>query len=184
MQKIALFLLLVFLPSCYGYHVVEHFTPLESARQCDYQPEGVFLFFDGEPTDFRYERIGTISVLGTPTTTGAENLNRLKTLASDHCADAVIGVQMGHANRAVGSYLDDGEGNFPANEVRGLAVRIKRDSVFNAKYGHMAHYDFRSPVVAAKEQERKDTRDAVIVGVLGTLLGLFFIVMSVEQGGE
>lgn len=184
MQKIAFFLLLIFLPSCYGYNVVEHFTPLEAARPCDNMPEGIFLFFDGEQTDFRYERIGTISVLGTPTTTGAENLNRLKTLASDHCADGVIGIQMGHGNRAVGTYLDNDEANFPANEIRGLAVKIKRDSAFNAKYGHMAHYDFRQPVEAAKKQEHQDARDAVILGVLGTLLGLFLIVMSVENGSE
>jgi uncharacterized protein YbjQ (UPF0145 family) len=175
MQKIAIFLLAVFLPSCYGYNVVEQFTPLEPV-DCKVYPEEVFLFFVGENSDFKYQRVGTITITGNHNTTTEDALSRLKTQASNHCANAIIGIQATSANRTSGTYMDNDEFGYQANIVTGLAVRVVRDSAFNAKYGHLAKTDFRQKVNESEMNEKKKENDSILLGVIIVGLALLFAI--------
>jgi uncharacterized protein YbjQ (UPF0145 family) len=180
MRTIAFFLLICFLPGCIGYNVVEDFTQLEKV-DCKVYPEEVFLFFLGETTDFKYQKVGTINLTGTTSTTREELLSRLKSNASDHCANAIIGIQVSNMNRQLGIVNDDSPYNYMANTVSGLAVRIERDSAFNAKYGKMAKTDFRSKAQNSREKEESENMSAMVLGGILVLGALIFVVIMAES---
>ncbi|MFD2907328.1 hypothetical protein ACFSX9_01130 [Flavobacterium ardleyense] len=97
--QISITTLTLFFYSCsVGYEVDKTFTPLKT-YPCDTIPENVELFFEGETTDFEYEKIGLIEIMGKYSSTDAEMIEEVKSIAKKKCCNAVIFIKKNYVER-------------------------------------------------------------------------------------
>lgn len=120
--------IIVLCSACIGYNPREIFTPLKEnfKADCAVAPTEVQLFFEGEPINFEYERIGLIEVQAEYTGKETDQLKTLSTLAKSKCCNAVIGIKKGYVTREMGLVFTTDPGQqFQAVSFSGIAVQKK-----------------------------------------------------------
>ena len=86
---------------------------------CESRPNRVELFFEGEPINFSYSKLGIIEVRGSVFTDNNHYLDRLKYKAWNQCANGVIAI--------TSQEIDRGESE-DERVFKGIAVVIERDT--------------------------------------------------------
>lgn len=124
----ALSIIALTLNSCgYGYSTTERFTPFDPSQKdikCNYIPEKVDLYFEGEKIDFEYEKLGVIEVTGQQYANDAEMLEKLKKLAKEKCCDAIINLKRGYVDRERGmAFSSEPTEKYSAITYFGLGVK-------------------------------------------------------------
>lgn len=171
-----------FLTSClvtYGDYNTSQITNLSTVR-CDSLPANVHLFFEGETINFDYEQVGFIEATGKKYASDQEVLNHLRYEAWQNCADGIVGIKKVYRGREQGTLFNDAsEETYEAPVFTGLAVRIKRDSMFVAKYGHRTDTTFITQVRKERTKESNKTSNQFTFSILGTLAVVIFALVYV-----
>lgn len=138
---------MIFLNGCgtYGYRTKVEYTKLKKV-DCDEKPTNIHLFFNVENIDFDYEKIGIVEVKGKENESTENIINHLKYKAWSNCANGIININKNVSTRKRGDNLmdlidfsEDRARNldiYDAKFYTGVAVRIKKDTAFLAKYGN------------------------------------------------
>ena len=148
------------------------FTKLDSIP-CSQKPEKVYLFFENEAIDFEYQKIGLVSVEGGIAASETDVLDRLKFEARNVCANAVIQVAGKQIERTE-SKLFDSSSNEKYNAIKynGIAVKIKVDEKFLAKYGGGVDLKFVDNVNADSQRASNAFENQCALSVISILVGL------------
>jgi hypothetical protein len=148
------------------------FTKLDSIP-CSQKPEKVYLFFENEAIDFEYQKIGLVSVEGGIAASETDVLDRLKFEARNVCANAVIQVAGKQIERTE-SKLFDSSTNEKYNAIKyyGIAVKIKVDEKFLAKYGGGVDLKFVDNVNADSQRASNAFENQCALSVISILVGL------------
>lgn len=175
------FCLVLVFPSClmqYGNTVTQNFTKI-SNDSCDNRPGSIFLFYEGEKTDFLFKRVGLIEVIGAEGTTDEELLNRLKYQAYLNCANAIINVQLLSMSRETGFVSDPKtKRSYLAKRYSGLAIRMPDIEYSSGKYGSSTNTAY---LPAIEGYNKKSADEFVFKLVFGTVLVIGLIVYAVTK---
>lgn len=130
----------VVLTSCYGYYTAAKFVDLtdnktafssKDEEACLKSDVEVKLYFDGEPINFEYERIGLIEANGASSANDKEVIEELKKEAKRKCCDAVIGIRNSQVQREQGLlFITDEKDEYKYKSITysGIEVKIKQKS--------------------------------------------------------
>jgi hypothetical protein len=167
-----------FVTSCfvtYGDRTSSNITRL-TQDTCKLPAKHVLLFFDGEPIDFKYDKIGLVEAEGAENVSNEKVLDYLKYEAWKNCADAIIKVKPGYKDREQGTLFDkDSERVYASKVFSGLAVRIQRDSTYKE------HIDtaFVSRVRKDDEQANKKTSNQTGFSFLSAIICIVVVIVVV-----
>lgn len=177
-----LFSMLVLPTSClvtYGDTNLSYYSALEKA-DCASLDANVHIFFEGEPLNFRYKKIGIVEAEGKDNADRTDLLNELKYQAWRHCANGIINIDDGYKERTEGVlFNNDSETVYSAKTYTGIAVQIEKDSVFCKKYGAVADTSY----IAWKNEEirknevRSQSQFSTSV-ILGAIVVLVVLIVS------
>jgi hypothetical protein len=154
----------------------------DAPAPCTRRADRVQLFYDGEPVNFRYERVGLVEAQGEQFASNDKVMDFLRYKAWHNCADAIIAVRKNYKDRTSGTLFDSSENetNYSAPVFSGIAVRIVRDSTFEALYPSVPDTSFVSRV---RGQVRKDIKrsDNQLMGSLlmlgiGSMAGVVYYI--------
>lgn len=127
--------------SCYGYYSSVKFVDLTEKKTvltvkdeeaCLKSATEVKLFFEGEPINFEYERIGLIEVNGSSSANDKEVIDELKKEAKKKCCDAVIGIRNSQVEVGQGLLFiteEKDEYKYKSITYSGIAVKIKQKAI-------------------------------------------------------
>lgn len=117
--------LIAFSYSCIGYYPKEVFTPLQDEPiTCNKKDSIVALYFEGEPINFEYEKVGLIEIQGANYDNDSQVIRDLKKLAIAKCCDAVIGIRKGSVEREEGlAFVGDGDFTYKSITYYGIGIR-------------------------------------------------------------
>lgn len=168
---------LLLVPGCSSYEdLVQSRITRTDTMECRGKPSRVYLFFEGEPINFNYKRVGLVEVRTENQVNRETMLNRMKYEAWQNCADGIINIKEEHRFEPYTYYGGRGYYNRTYyTEVwvyTGIAVRINRDPVFIGHYGQEADTTF---VQIVKNQQRTKVRSGEQVGA--AVAGLAVIVV-------
>lgn len=131
----------VLLTSCYGYYTAAKFVDLTDRKTaltskeeeaCLKSDIDVKLFFEGEPINFEYERVGLIEANGASSANDKEVIDELKKEAKRKCCDAVIGIRNSQVQREEGLLFiteEKDEYKYKSITYSGIAVKIKQKPI-------------------------------------------------------
>jgi hypothetical protein len=135
-RKILFLILLINLSSCVGLYQSGVFTDLRDNKNevnklteenCSKSEVEVTLFFEGEPINFEYERIGLVEVKGNQSSNDKDVLEELKVLSKGKCCDAVIGIKKSQVTREAGIiFITDSKDSYKYNAITYSGIAIKR----------------------------------------------------------
>lgn len=188
MKNIALsFVSLVLLPSCVVTYGEDNFSRITRVNEieCNEKADRMYLFFEGEPIDYTYERIGLVEANGDQYTKDEVVLDYLKYEAWNACANAIININRDFKTREEGYVLDnkDDIDLYDATVFSGLAVRIHTDSAFVAKYGTGLDTSFKQAVVEDTNQRIKEANRLGTIYTVSIVLGLILMAMIFSGAG-
>jgi hypothetical protein len=146
-----------------------------TSTPCPSPVKGVYVFFEGEKIDFDYERVSLLEAEGSSVNTTEKGLISFKNAARDHCANVIINLKKGNRISSVSS--SNGTNTSSINSVptmEGLAVRVKIDSAFVAKYGIGDTTDYKS-IIQENEDELSARRGCVTGGMVTMLIGVIVL---------
>lgn len=127
--------------SCYGYYSAVKFVDLTDKKTaltlteqeaCLKSDVDVKMYFEGEPINFEYERIGLIEVNGSSSANDKEVLDELKKEAKKKCCDAVIGIRNSKVEVGQGLlFITDEKDEYKYQSITysGIAVKIKQKAI-------------------------------------------------------
>ena len=133
------------------------YSALSNDYPCQSKPDRVAIYFEDEPLDFRYQKVGFIEIRTGPYTELRDIMDHIRYEARDHCANAVILVK-----REIETYFDGSDdqervivtglavtANLPEIEDDGLFVsRIEEEiAVQNANSGNATAGGFMALVI-------------------------------------
>ncbi|MFP4097046.1 MAG: hypothetical protein ACLFUB_21360 [Cyclobacteriaceae bacterium] len=154
------------------------FAPLQRT-DCEVSPEQVYLFFEGEPLDFTYRKIGVIEIRGRSGASLENMLDHVRYTAWKQCANGVI--QLRKDYKAV-----EGEANTVDEDVEirsdmiysGIAVSIEPTPAFIDQYGSQPDTEFVFKTESRLQAEKQDTsiNSGFAVSMLGLLMLLVLLV--------
>lgn len=178
--------LTLLLQSCtvtYGDETQSRMMKFENTT-CGEKPDRVHLFFESEKVDFEYQKIGLIEVEGNENAYDEKLISHLKYQAWQYCADAVIGIETDFRPRETGLLTDRSDARVYSSKVmKGIAVKVKKDSIFNSKYQIPADTSFVSFV--RKEQDNNNEKLDYQVGfsyLIGVLV-FFGVIVALALSG-
>ncbi|MFC4817264.1 hypothetical protein [Flavobacterium sp. GCM10023249] len=142
-KKVAALSLVISLTSCVGLSSRDIFTDLRNnpagasqntVENCEKTDMEVSLYFESEPINFEYEKIGLIEVQGSDYHNDLDVINKLKALSKSKCCDAIIGIKKNYVIRDSG-FLFDKEPleKYSAITYSGIAVK-KKNNVENTNH--------------------------------------------------
>lgn len=142
-KRISSLLLLFSLNSCIGLSSRNIFTDLRnnatgtslnSTEDCTKSDMVVSLYFESEPINFEYEKIGLIEVQGNEYANNEELLDKLKKLSKSKCCDAIIGIKKNYVIRESGLlFTDESLEKYSAISFSGIAIK-KKNNVENTNH--------------------------------------------------
>ncbi len=134
LRKILFLILPICLSSCYGYYTSGVFTdlrenskPLASIEEenCLKSDIDVKLYFEGEPINFEYERIGLVEAKGNSSANDIDVIKELKKEAKRKCCNAIIGIVKGNVQREGGlAFITDPKDEFKYNAITFSGIAI------------------------------------------------------------
>lgn len=171
---------LAILPSClvtYGDNNYSSITTVNTV-DCDDKAERMYLFFEGEPIDYEYERIGLVEAKGNRYSSDELLMGYLKNEAWNACANAIINIKKDYQVREEGSILDDDDERdyYDATIISGLAVRIDTNFAFLEKYGGGLDTSFRQEVSNDMKQQANESDTQIVLSIVLGLVGLIVFV--------
>ncbi len=141
------------------YQVTTHasFAPL-SSMDCEVPPAQIHLFFEGEPTNFTYKKLGIIEIIGKRNANLKDMLDHLRYEAWSHCANGVI-----HIKKEYRAMEGDVDIDYETVDIRnetiysGIAVNIEMTPEFYEKYGEEMNTEFidKTEIRISNNAERK-----------------------------
>lgn len=109
--------------SCLGYSTYAKFTPLSEEIKCEIQPTNVELYFESEPINFKYEKVGLIEAKGGYNDNEKEILPALKNEAAKKCCNAIIGLRKGYVTEDMGIlFISQAPDKYQAIIYSGIAI--------------------------------------------------------------
>lgn len=138
------------------------YTPIQP-HDCEGMSKRVDLFFEGEPIDFSYSKLGMIEVSGNADTNNERFLDRLKYEASNQCANGIIAI----SNQFIRS------DEYPDRRVfQGIAVAIQMDSAFTySKILHQPDTSFIQRVELQDLETKRSMQEAQSVSAVVLIFG-------------
>ncbi|MES2587354.1 MAG: hypothetical protein V4622_00155 [Bacteroidota bacterium] len=158
-------------PLSYSSHV--DYTVL-SQTNCENRTENVFLFFDGEQTDFEYQKLGLIEVKQIHSQEMTFDL--MKEQAYKMCGNAVINIKK---NTTSEIYTDKNNKIQTYNRISytGIAVAIDGNSGFMLKNQDKIDTNFLT--LNRKNDEKLNNPASRALGIfLGLILGLCKVILE------
>ena len=120
----------------YGTYTQTEKTMFHNAP-CDKKTDSLYLFFEGEQLNFKYQKLAFLEVKGDENAGTKEVLNEMRLEARNMCANGIININHDVRLRESGRYFDfdeDSKDIYDSKTMTGLAVLIETDSVFLAKH--------------------------------------------------
>lgn len=156
-----------------GDHTYSTYTKINTQKTCKTKAPHVYLFHEGEETDFDYTKLGEVEAHGGDYASNREVLDCLKLKAWSNCANGLIQIKSGYKTRTkiLGNNPDSTE-NYNSKYYSALAVDIEMDSTFIEKYGMHQDTSFVKNVSADKLQRKQSKRFATAISVFFGTLGL------------
>lgn len=149
-----------------GDYIKSEYTQLNEVECQEPQPQ-MYLFFEGEPLDFDYTRLGHVEAIGDRYADNDEVLDHLKYEARENCANGIINIRKGIRDRTEGVGLSaENDRPYDAHTFHGVAVQIDTDTTFLKKYGDQTDTTYIEEVETTLEKERKQTGTQVVVSIL------------------
>lgn len=129
------FALLIFVSSCsYGYNIQEDYQEI-NYKHTKFLATDFYVFYDGEPIDFRYKKIGKLSITGAKYDEKYDLEKRLIKSARLQGANALVLVKSKRIQRERGYlFSDEDDEIYETYEIEGIAVTIETDSTFCDNY--------------------------------------------------
>jgi len=178
-QWIVLLLPFLIFSCALGDYTTSQYTEIEP-YECKVKDSTIYIFFEGEPVDFNYTKVGYVNAQGSKYATHAEVLNHLKYEAWKHCANGLIQTSSGftYREREV-EFFEEGDTDvYSSKYYSALAVRIDTDSAFLAKYGSGIDTTFVQPVTAYKAQQHTNKSSRVTLSIIGLTFGLILVAIA------
>lgn len=140
----------------------------------------IYLFYEGEKLNFDYIKIGEIETDGEKYANNSEILDHIKYEAWKHNANGLINIKSGYRSRTQGRILSDDEEVYQSKYYKAIAVNIKTDSTFLAKYGSPVDTTFVSKFEKYKKQKSKESQDEFTFSIIGGFIAfaLFLIYLA------
>ena len=162
----------------YGETTQSQFASLTN-QTCPQKPERLYVFFENEPVEFTYEKIGLIEVQGGRYASLEEVLNELKYKAVTNCANAIIHVKQSSTVRKTGTtFIDDDEELYGSSILTGLAVKVDTMLLESQYQGNLSTTNFFNQVEERKQRESKNTEAEVVGGIVGVVLGIIIVLLA------
>lgn len=174
--------LIFVLPSCMvsgipASSTVASYAPLQQ-YDCHVPPEQIHLFFEGETSDFSYQKLGVLEVRGSDHASLENLLDHLRYAAWDHCANGIIHIQKEY--RTVRGDLDISDESIDIRSelvYSGIAVNIQKTPQFYEKYGRQPNTEFiQNTENRLQEEIRYLSMRRTILTASGALIALLLLV--------
>lgn len=160
---------------------VASYAPLQQ-HDCIVPPDQIHLFFEGEASDFSYQKLGVLEIRGSRDARLEDLLDHLRYAAWEHCANGIIHIQKEY--RTIEGDLDiDNESIDIRSEViySGIAVDIRKNPQFYEKYGRQPDTGFIHKTETRLQEEAKGiSLYSTILTVSG---GLVLLVLLLALSG-
>ncbi|WPP49372.1 hypothetical protein [Catalinimonas niigatensis] len=173
------------LTSCIVTH--DNFSSITRVNDiaCSEKADRIYLFFEGEPIDYTYERIGLVEANGNKYTEDEVVLDYLKYEAWNACANAIINIRRDFKTKEEGTLLNDNDDVdlYDVTVFSGLAVRIHTDSAFVSKYGTGLDTSFRQNVAEDTNRRIKEANNLSTVYIVTMVLGIIMMVAILSGMG-
>jgi hypothetical protein len=169
------------LTACYtpnGTRTARQFSKI-SDTPCEERSQNVQLFFEGENIDFQYVKLGFVEASGVKNSTSETVLDHLRYEAWKNCADGIISVKRAVKEREMGYTPGDKNEIYSSTLFTGIAVKIKRDSSFLAKYGNKNDTTF---VKTVNKEINPDNHVPLGAAIFTTLLFTAYLVSNTING--
>ena len=167
----------------YGDYMHNTYTPLEKAVNVQ-KSNKIYLFFNGEPIDFKYKKLGLIECQGYEYAKHSAILDHLKYQAWRNNANAIINISDGLNPRETGYLFDSTPNVYQAKVFKGIAVSIDIDSAFIAKYGNNVDTSFIANVQWANLQHGEKQESQFVISILATILAIVVVIIAVASEKE
>jgi hypothetical protein len=154
---------------------VASYAPLQQ-HDCIVPPDQIHLFFEGEASDFSYQKLGLLEIRGSRNARLEDLLDHLRYAAWEHCANGIIHIQKEY--RTLEGDLDiDNESIDIRSEViySGIAVDIQKTPQFYEKYGRQPDTEFVFKTENRLHAEKQDT--TINAGFVVSMLGLLVLLV-------
>jgi hypothetical protein len=159
---------------------VASYAPLQQ-HDCIVPPDQIHLFFEGEASDFSYQKLGLLEIRGSRNARLEDLLDHLRYAAWEHCANGIIHIQKEY--RTLEGDLDiDNESIDIRSEViySGIAVDIQQTPQFYEKYGRQPDTGFIHKTETRLQEEVKGiSLNSAILTVSGGLV-LLLVLLSLS----
>ncbi len=144
---------------------------------CNGVQKHVNLFFEGEKTDFKYQSIGYVQVVGNERATHDQLLQELRYQAWLNCSNAIINVKTSYKTREVALLGQDYSKNPPrqysAPVLSGVAIYVN-DSDLPENVNHGVDTSFltlhRNTVTKQAKDLENETVVAVFTGIISAVI--------------
>lgn len=184
-QILLLFLVGATLSSCsvtYGDYDYGEYTRIDSIHCID-PPASIYLFYEGEPLDFEYVKLGEVESSGAKHSSNASVLDHLKYKAWINCANGLINVSAGYRDREQGTlFHSDLEEIYSSRYYHAIAVQIETDSAFVSKYGLGMDTGFVKTVETYKEEVSKEKSNQFAISTVGIIVLVALVLVLAGSG--
>lgn len=184
MEKLSIFLmiglLMLIFVSCASYNNSTLITSYKKSQNysCKVRQKNVFLFYEADTIKFQYRSLGTIDLSCKTDLDENEIKDRLKYLAYQNCANAIVGITTATITKNYGGDYRTASKTYVAKIYKGTAVRIEPDSLYKSnKLGNSQELSFIKNVM--RYNHENNTRNYLITAgaVLTSLIfvGIFVL---------
>jgi len=154
-----------------------------STDTCLNNADKIYLFFENEPIDFNYKKIGIIEIKGSEYTSEESFMKQLQYTAWKNKANGIIAISSNYTPNQVEVKVDNSNQtsthNFTNSKfVKGIAVQINQDSVFTKKYGAGIDTSFIPQKITAEETQNKKKSNGVFISFWSVIIGTLLIVIA------
>jgi hypothetical protein len=150
-------------------------------QNCTEIADNIYLFYQDENKEFKYEEIGQIDAKAGDSTTISDFEALIKYIAWENCANAIIALPVNLKDSVISNPLsttfqsDKSLRNFSC-----YAVKIKQDSSFISKYGKVKDTSFKNigKELKTKINPSRDIAKSIVKGIL-IPWGILFLILSI-----
>lgn len=182
MEKLSNFLiiglLVLIFASCASYNNSTLITNFKKSQNyfCKVRQKNVFLFYEADTIKFKYRSLGIVDLSCKSDLDEKEVKDRLKYLAYQNCANAIVGIATTTITKNYGGDYRTGSKTYVAKVYRGIAVRIEPDSIYKSnKLGNSQDLSFVKHVMRYNHETNLQTYLITAGAVITSLIfvGIF-----------
>jgi hypothetical protein len=150
-------------------------------QNCTEIADNIYLFYQDENKEFKYEEIGQIDAKAGDSTTISDFEALIKYIAWENCANAIIGLPVNLKDSLMSNpFSTTFQSDKSLRNFSCYAVKIKQDSSFISKYGIVKDTSFKNigKELKTKINPSRDIAKSIINTVL-ICIGILFLIFCI-----